>query len=95
MPVKECCDEVDVAPQVVSSETPAARPQERAREVVGRKTPPRHLHHPGGDAVHLPQAIEKAGQENDDTTAALEKILEVLLPLRVAQSTQGRGSDSR
>jgi hypothetical protein len=74
---------MDVATQVIGAETPAARPQERAGDVVRRESPPGHLQDPGDDPVQLPQAVEKAGQQNNYSATALEKIIEALLSLRV------------
>ena len=83
MPVKKSRNEMDVATQVIGTETPAARPQDRTGDVVRRESPPRHLQNSGDDPVQLPQAVEKAGEQNNYSAAALEQIVEALLSLRV------------
>ena len=81
--MKKGRNEMNVPTQVIGAETPAARPQDRAGDVVRRESPPRHLQNSGDDPVQLPQAVEKAGEQNNYSAAALEKIIEVLLTLRV------------
>src|SRR5262245_40921325 len=83
MLVKKRRYDVYVSAQVVRSQTPAACPQESAGGVVRSEGPPRHPQNPGDDPVQLPQAVEKSGQQNYHTAAALEKIIEVLLSMRV------------
>src|SRR5256885_7205226 len=82
---------MDIPTQVVDAETPAARPEDCACDVVGREGPPGHPQDPGDDPVQLPQAVEKAGQQNDYPAVALEKIIEVLLTLRVDFELAERG----
>jgi len=94
MPVEKSGNKMNVSTQVVSAETPAARPQERAGDVVRSESPPRHLQNSGNDTVQLPQAVEKAGQENNYSAVALEKIIEVLLSLRVDLELVQRGPSS-
>jgi len=91
MPVKKSRNDVNISPQVVGSQTPAASPQECAGDVVRSESPPRHLQNSGNDTVQLSQAVEKAGQENNYSAVALEKIIEVLLSLRVDLELVQRG----
>ena len=74
---------MNVPTQVISAETPGGGPEHRARDVIRSEGPPRHPQNPGDDAIQLSQAVEKAGQQNNYSAAALEKINEVLLSLGV------------
>src|SRR5262245_19949108 len=91
MTMKKSRNGMDVSAQKVSSQTPGACPQERPGDIVRSKGPPWHPQNPGNDPVQLPQAIEKSGQQNYHAAAALEKIIEVLLPLGVDLELVQRG----
>jgi len=54
VPVKKSRNEMEVPTQEIASETPAARPENRARDVVRREGPPGHLQDTGDDSVQLP-----------------------------------------
>src|SRR5262245_66269895 len=95
MPVKKRRDDVNVSAQVVRSQAPAACPQERAGDVVRSEGPPRHLQNPGNDPVQLPQAVEKSRQQNYHAAAAFEKIIEMLLSLRVDLELVQRSEERR
>src|SRR5215813_11133033 len=82
---------MNVSAQVVSSQTPSACPQECPGDVVRSEGPPWHPQNPGNDPVQLPQAVEKSGQQNYHAAAALEKLIEVLLSLRVDLELVQRG----
>src|SRR5262245_21474898 len=82
---------MNVSAQIVSSQTPGACPQECPGDVVRSEGPPWHTQNPGNDPVQLPQAVEKSGQQNYHTAVTLEKIIEVLLSLRVDLELVQRG----